>query len=235
MSVAREGKDMVLYGLSYPVSPLDSEEMAVFEAQFDKLFGMNDSVERELFQDRRDVILGAIKAIKYKLNGPRFNGWNAGDQELGWSAIRPGHIRRNNVIGTVWLETFAAAGTWQRWYDSAAGVGYVAPYAAGQVILGIESLPFLTSVQPLVSATRWEIDRQVLVPFDVRGITIGDNARQVPIYPHPTILILPRSTVLSRIVSDITGNDYIRPVGLTIGLGKFIKVEAPAAGDWTAF
>lgn len=236
MSIQKEGRDLVLYGQTFSKSPLDGEEMEVFEAQFDKLFGMNDSVERELFQDRKDVILEAVKAIKYKLQGPRFTGWNPADSELGWSAIFPGHTRTNNVINTNWLVTFAVAAVWQRWLDGgAATTAYVAPYAAGQVILGMMSLPYLTSVQPLLAAARWEIDRQVLVPFDLRPIALGDNSRQVAIYPHPTILILPRAGVIGRLVSEVAGVDYVRPVGLTIGLGKFIKVEAPAAGDWTAF
>jgi len=236
MAIAKEGKDLVLYGQTSQMSPLDKEEEEVFEAQFDKLFGTNDSVERELFQDRKDVILAGIKAIKFKMNGPRFTGWNPADSELGWSAIRPGHVRVNNVIQTTWAVTFAAAGVWQRWLDGgAATTPYTAPYACGQIVVGMMSLPYLASVQPLVAAARWEIDRQVLVPFDIRPVALGDNARQVPVYPHPTVLILPRASVIARLVSEVAGNDYVRPIGISVGLGKFLKVEAPAAADWTTF
>lgn len=236
MAIEREGKDIVLYGQSVQMSPLDREEQEVFEAQFDKLMGMNDSVERELLQDRKDVVLAGIKAIKYKMNGPRFTGWNPADNELGWSAIRPPHVRVNNLIITNWAQVFAVAGVWQRWLDGgAATTPYTAPYACGQIIVGMMSVPYLTSVQPLISAARWEIDRQVLVPFDLRPIALGDNARQVPIYPHPTVLILPRSSVICRTVAEIAGTDYVRPVGLSVGLGKFLKLELPVGADWTTF
>jgi hypothetical protein len=231
----KEAQDLVLYGQAYPRAKLDREELDYFETQFDKLMGMDGSVERILLQDRKDVILDAIKAIKYKLDNPRFTGWNPGDQELGWSAIFPCHVKYNNAIKLTWLQTLTGSGTWDRWLDAGATTPYVAPYAAGQVVLGISSIPYLTSVQPLLSAVRWEIDRQVLVPFDLRPIALGDNVHQVPIYPHPTILILPRSTVRARIVSEVAGNDYIRPVGLTIGLGKFLKQEQATATDWTSF
>ena len=234
-AVEREALDLTLYGVSYPRAKIDKEELEIFETQFDKLMGMNKSVERELLLDRKDVILDGIKAMKYKLAGPRFAGWNPGDSELGWSAIFPGHVKYNNAIKLTWLQALTGGGTWDRWFDAAAATAYTAPYACGQIILGIMSEPLLTSVQPLISAVRWEIDRAVLVPFDVRPIAMGDNERQVPVYPHPSILILPRATVLSRVCSEVAGNDYVRPVGLSVGLGKFLKKEQATATDWTAF
>ena len=235
MAVEKETLDLVLYGVTYPRALLDDEELELFETQFNKLMGMDKSIERQLLLDRKDVILDGIKAMKYKMNGPRFAGWNPGDSELGWSAIFPGHVKYNNSIKLTWLQALTGGGAWDRWLDGGAAAAYTAPYACGQIILGIMSEPLLTSVQPLVSAVRWEIDRQVQVPFDLRPIALGDNERQVPLYPHPTILILPRATVLSRIVSEVAGNDYIRPVGLSIGLGKFLKQEQATATDWTAF
>jgi len=233
--VDKEEPDLSLYGVTYPRARMDSDELDIFEAQFNKLMGVDTSVERQLLTDRKEIILDAIKSVKYKMEGPRFAGWNPGDSELGWSAIFPGHVKYNNAIKLTWLQALTGGGTWDRWFDAAAATAYVAPYACGQVIVGVMSLPLLTSVQPLLSACRWEIDRQILLPFDLRPMALGDNDRQVPIYPHPTILILPRATVLSRVVSEVAGNDYIRPVGVSIGLGKFLKKEQATATDWTAF
>jgi hypothetical protein len=217
-------QSVTLYGLNYPLSALDDTEQAIFDTQFETLIGCNSSVERELLEDRRAIIINGIRAIKFSLQNLAFRGINAGDQELGFGFIRPTHIKVSGSQLTKWGTSVTTSfADW--WSSGTSGVGYAMSANAGMIILGLKSL---TVPQPYISEIQITVDRATLITLDVRSIGLFDNKNQVPIVPLPTVYALPRQTLYSQIVGDVAGTDYIMPIGFTIANGRFLKTAGAA-------
>lgn len=214
-----------LYGRQYDLADLDDIEMAYFNQQFETLFGTDDSVERALMRDRKDMVITAIRAVKAAISGrPAFRGLNPGDTELGFSPIRPVHVKRHGSIYATWDHTVSAE-TWTDWLaSSTSGSGYTLDKRMGQVILGIKSFQ---SPEPLISEAHFKIGRTDLVPTTLRSIRLGDNKHNVAIYPLPTMFVMPAVDELyAEVFCDKAGTMKAAPLGLTIGLGAFIKNTA---------
>lgn len=221
-----------LYDRTYNLAPLDSTEMDYFNAAFSTLLGTHDSVERQIYLDRQDVVLAAVQAVKaatYPAN-PAFRGFEPGDMELGMSPIRPEHVTYGASIGHpgAWDFTIASQ-TWTDWLvgQGTAGVGYTLDKRMGQLILYAKNYD---SPVPLVSELFFKIGRTQLMPMDVRNIQLLDNVNNVALYPLPTMLVLPSVDQLwSQMYSDVgSGGGVTRTAigGLTIGLGAFLKQQS---------
>jgi hypothetical protein len=220
-----------LYDRTYNLASLDDIEMAYFEAAFNTLMGTHDSVEREILQDRKDVVLAAVQAVKAAVfpANPAFRGFEPGDMELGMAEIRPAHVTYAATGGqghpNVWDLTIPAA-TWTDWLCNAttAATGYTLDKRMGQVILYLKCFD---SPVPLVSEVQFKIGRTQLMPSSVRNIQMLDNVNNVPVYPLPTMLVLPSVDQLyGQMYSDYGGVTRTAIGGLTIGLGAFLKNTA---------
>jgi hypothetical protein len=216
----------VLYDRTYNLADLDSTEQTYFDAAFKTLLGTHDSVERELMQDRYDVVLAAVKAVKaacYPAN-PAFRGLNPGDMELGISHIRPPHVLYAAAHPVVWDFTISAQ-TWTDWLvSSTATVGYTLDKRMGQVILYMKNYDTPT---PLISEAYFKIGRTQLMPVDLRNIQLLDNVNNAALYPLPSMLVLPSVDQLyAQLFSDVGGTTRTAIGGLTIGLGAFLKNTA---------
>jgi len=216
-----------LYGRQYGLAPLDETEMAYFNQQFETLFGTDDSVERQIMTDRKSMVLTAIRAVKAAIaTKPSFRGLNPGDTELGFSPIRPIHVKRGDGVGAVratWDHDVSAE-TWADWLCSSTGnKGYVLDRRMGQVILYLKSF----KVSPLASEVQFKIGRTQLVPFPFRSIKLGDNVHNVAVYPVPTMFVMPGTDELfADLYADRGGTAELALGGLTIGLGAFLKNTA---------
>lgn len=213
--------EIMLYGTRYKLADLDATEQDIFDSQFTTLINTNSSVERELFEDRRETILNGIRAIKYDQENPAFRGLNPQDAELGFGFIRPTHVKvTTNTQLLVWGTSVTTS--WADWLSTSASTGYAISANAGMILLGFKSL---TSPQPFLSEVNIKIDRVQLVPLCVRSLQMGDNKNNVAVYPLPTVYALKRQALLVRIRGDVAGTDYIVPLGFTVGLGRFLKDE----------
>lgn len=208
-----------LYGQAYNLSPMDAAELKIFNDQFIRLLGTTDSVHRRILMERREAILNGIMAIKYKLNDAKFRGINPGDGELGMSLPRWPFYKYNDSELTNWDTTVAA--TWGRWMDKSDGTGYPLGEDWGYIITHLTSL---VTPEPLVRQVRFEIGRNILVPYDVSNIILGDNENRVAHWPIPTMYVLPEDTFLSKHIG-VAGTEKLIPGGLVVGLGRALKVE----------
>ncbi len=217
-----------LYGRQYDLANLDETEMAYFNQQFEALFGTDDSIERRIMMDRKDMVITAIRAVKAAITShPTFRGLNPGDTELGFSPIRPIHTKRGDGVGAIrntW-EHVVTAETWADWLCSSTGnTGYTLDKRMGQVILYLKSF---VSPKPYAAAVKFKIGRTELVPFPFRSIRLGDNEHGVAIYPVPTMFVMPGVDALfADLYADKSGTAEIALGGLTIGLGAFLKETA---------
>jgi len=214
-----------LYDKDYELADLDATEMAYFDSQLQTLFGTDDSVERQLIMDRRELILLAVRAVKQAISShPTFRGIYAGDTELGFSPIRPVHTKRGDGVGAI-RDTWDHAVTAETWADwlcsSTANTGYLLDKRMGQIILYLKSY---TSPVPYVSEVQFKIGRTQFLPFDFRSIRLGDNKHNIAVYPLPTMFVMPSTDELfADLYADVTGTENLALGGLTIGLGAFLK------------
>lgn len=219
-------------GVSYPLDELDAEEEDVFRTQFEGLLGTADSVVRAMFRDRKDFCEIGIMAIKSAIKGnPTFAGIYPSDNELGMSLIRPMHVGDTTATPdgkTSWAETITTANTRQAWIGASTSDpflvgGYSGDLAAGWgglVIIGVGSLS-LTSV---VNEIKLWNDREERVPVNVEDLLLGDNTNQVKVYPIPTELYMPASSMYGELNGITTGaTEYFKLYGLTVALGKLLK------------
>ena len=216
-------------GASYPLTDLDAEEQDTFRTEFEGLLGTQDSVIRNLFRDRKDFMEIGVMAIKQALNDPRFEGIYPSDPGMGISLIRPMHVGDTSNAGkTSWSETIATANTRQAWIGTSSSSpftvgGYTSDASAGWggvIIIGVASL----SLTQVVNEIKFWNDRNERVPVNVEDIGLGDNTNQVPVYPVPTELYLPKTSMYAELNGVTTSAvEYFKVIGLACGLGKLLK------------
>lgn len=235
--------DFSMYGQKYTLAKLDTDEIAIFEDNFNKLLATTDSQVRKILEERVDTIIGGIMAIKEKMNGRKFRGVNPADMEIGMGFIRPGFTKSGNVakvttgapintaldaINFDWELPLTGMGTWDGFLGSSATAGYVLPEDFGLIVTHLVSQITPT---PFVRTVHFEIGRMDLIPEDVSNMILGDNENGVAVYPVPTKIVIPEDEFLLR-AEGRAGSDYLQLGGLVIGLGRIIKIEdlrTPAA------
>ena len=206
-----------LYRESFQLADLDLDELNVFKAQFITLLASPGSEERRLMLKRLRAYILTLRSVKMALNNVKFVGLNPEMTELGFGHIRPVFTQFNGVVKTTW--TVALTSAYADWFDTAGGVGYLIGNSFGMCITHLKSLvtpsPFMAECQFTVSRTG------VLIPIDVRGLTIGDTINQVSIVPIPTMVLIPRATFYAQARSDVlaANNDEVALGGLVFGLG----------------
>ena len=217
-----------MYGQTFTMASLDSQEQGFLEDNFNKLLSTTDSQVRRIFEERADTIVAGIMAIKEKLERRKFRGMNPSDAEIGIGFIRPGYTKSNNVINTTWGIALTGMGTWDRWLDSAATAGYGLSEDFGLIVTHFVSEVTPT---PFVRTAHFIIGRQDLIPEDVSDIVLGDNENGVAVFPIPTKVVLPEDELRVRLEGQ-TGAEVLRLGGLVVGLGRFIKTEGLVALAW---
>jgi len=219
-----------LYSTDYEMSDLDAEEQNIFENQFEALLNADGSVERQVLRDRKSVCNSFVRAAKYALDNKKFKGFNPADMELGFGLIRPGHTKVANVVRANWFTAVPVAGP-AAWVQHIGGPGAAVGFQLSEDhALCITHLTSLDTPNPLVVETRFANGREILIPYDMRSIALGDNDTQVAVYPIPTVWAMPESILLQRIEGDRVGNTNLKLGGITVGTGRFMSQE-----DYTGF
>ena len=220
--------EFILYGQTYSMAALDSDEQSIFQDNFNKLLGTTDSLVRKILEERADTILAGVMAIKEKLESRKFSGMNPGDMEIGMAFIRPGFTIYNSSIRTDWNLTLTGMGTFDRFLDESATTGFVLSKDFGLIITHLVSQ---VTPDPLVRAVHFKIGRIDLIPEEVSDILLGDNLNGVAIYPVPTKLVLPEDQLQVK-VEGHAGSEYLKIGGLVVGLGRLLKDEDLVAAAW---
>lgn len=231
--------EATLYKETMTLGPLDIEELDIFKAQFGALLASPSSDERKIMLDRLAVYVIALRAIKHELKNIKFRGLNPEDTELGFGFIRPMFTINGPVVAGVrtyrtnWFQNFVAAATWYDWfYEGVAGT--MTPFALPDSFgLAITHLKSLETPIPFISECRFEIGRTgILIPSDVRALQVGDTENMTSIFPIPSMIIKPESTLLGRAMADTLGIDNVALGGLVIGLGRVLRHETGLAAAW---
>ncbi len=216
-----------LYQTDYTLGPLDPDELDIFNMQTPTLLAPPTSIERMIQLQRLDAVMYGLRAIKQKLNNPKFRGLNPSNTELGYQPIRPQFTQIAGVYRTNWIQAGLVANTWTNYLSAAAGTGYVIGRDFGIVVTHIKSHQ---APAPIVSELQMTEGRTALLPITVRAIRQMDNENGMAIYPIPTIIGLPTSTLFMQIKADAAGGEELELGGYVVGLGRVLAELAPT---WT--
>lgn len=233
-----------IYGRTLTLDTMSQDEINYFDAHFDGLFGTSDSILRRILDERKATIFQGVRAIKFTLKGPFFRGTVPADNELGFSLIRPGHVKgwnrawgaRNQLQdGTAigWRQRYASAMIWVDWLASAAATGFQLSRFHGLIITHLSSQ---NSPTPYTVGITFAIGRSISVPFDLHHLSLGDNTNTVSFFPVPTQIALPEEQVLARTTSGYLAQaagvpviDSLQLGGVCVGRGDFLKQESYGA------
>jgi len=201
---------------NYTADPLDKAELGIFQAEYDLLFGLEDSVLKKMLDERLPHVFQAVRVMKKKM-GAAFRGMYAVGGELGWGQIRPYHAGAN---AATWSKTYSGAG-YVDWLGSAAVPRSVYKYHA-MVVLAMdnqaESGIYTDEVLFNQNGSTWPVQ-------DLRQLALADNKNLVPVQPLKTMYFMPNDTFFARALANAAGTDKPRLVGVSLGAGTYLSKE----------
>lgn len=219
-SVASQGK-------TFPAEPFTGDEASKLESQLnDIILGLDSQVLGQVIQERSDVIAQTAAFAKNNFDEKLFGGINAGDNEIGFSPLRPGHIRADPADGSAqndWYFEPGAAG-WNDWIgDGTAANDYVMDENQVTVILGLLDQDTNSEITGInVDSFGRNVD---MLPQDIQDLTVRDNENDLMFTSLPTLVGQENDRVHIRLRHDNAVESQPRLVGFTFGVGSYLNQE----------
>lgn len=206
-NIRTQNRDFSTYNLS-------SDEAALFQTQFNTLVNSFDSqLTSELFLQRSNIIANTAAFAKQQFDEKLFGGINAGDNEIAFDVIRPGHIRDESAINNnSWYYEHDGSG-FDTWIDSYTVHEDEVLLVLGMMDTGAEihyyeggELDHIEEVeQTFVSAV--DVDkfgRNVdMLPKDLNDMRVTDNKNDVNVMSLPSMVGNDRDEVNIHLESDL--------------------------------
>lgn len=212
---------------------LTAKEMGLFTAQWNELFLPSWNLERRYINEKlNSVVLPGIQAAKNALDEKTFGGFNAGNNEIGISPIRPGHV---GLVHSATIVVAEADQVW-RWARNTAAPGYNVGYenwihspttatTSFQVYRDEFVLPMYIveeAASPKIQSVKLNIGRTDILYYDVAANRIRDNVTGISLIPLPTTFWLPETDALIALQCTCAGTIAPRLGGFTVALGSFL-------------
>ena len=217
---------VAVHNRSFSTEAFTSDEANLFVSQFDSLIsGLESSVLTQILANRSEAIARGATYAKHELDDKVFGGVNAGDNEIGFSIMRPGHVRADPSDGSTQNDWYYEADSsgWQNWI----GDGGDNNYALSEDQVNV-SVAFLDQdVNTEVSALNIdEFGRNMdMLPYDLNGMRLLDNSTETKIAELPTMVASDRDTIHARLRYDRPVESQPRLFGVTYGMGSFLNSE----------
>jgi len=218
----------------FPTQSFTDNEAKLFEKQFNDLIAdFDSSLVTEVFAQRQQSIAKAASFAKQEIDGKVFGGINAGDNQIGFDILRPGHIRSQPGSGdgspdfNDWYYTPGSAG-WNDWIggDGAGGTDGSA-YTVGEDQVFVVVAFMDQDVTSEVSGINVEqFGRNMdMLPHDLNNARLMDNENEQMIQNLPTLIGQDNDQVRMRLRHDRVQESQPRLLGVTFGLGAFLNTE----------
>lgn len=218
--------EVTVHDKEFPTESFTSAEAKLFEQQLNDLVAeMDSSVLANILLQRQDIVAKAAAFAKQDLEGKVFGGINAGDSEIGFSVLRPGHIRADPADGTPendWYFEPTAQG-WNDWVGDGAGNDYAVSEDQVSVVLAFVDQDVNSEVSGL-NVDNWGRNMDML-PHDLNDLRMGDNERGVMVKALPTLIAREGNSIHARLRYDRIAESQPRLFGLTFGVGSFLNAE----------
>ena len=219
---------------------LTPDEMNTFMGQLKELWYYPWSFERQFIWGKLPVVQVAAEAAKNSLDELKFGGFNAGNAEIGFSPIRPGHV--GLVNGTV----PEADNVWKWKHDTvkeANAVGFenwihspttaTTAYNIPEELFIYPMYILEENCSPKIQTVKMTIGRTNILNYDVRGSRLRDYQSGTNLIPLPTTFWLPEMDVLVALGFKYTGVTEPRLGGFTFGKGFILDATSYAASTNT--
>ena len=213
-------------GKNFPTASLGSGEAELLQTQMnDILQAVPSSIVTDFLMKRQDVIASAAAFSKQVFDEKLFGGLNAGDNEIGFDILRPGHIRADPASGAAendWY--FDPAGTgWVDWIGDGSTNNYTGNEDQVTVVLGFIDQDVSTEASGLNVE---EFGRNVdMLPKDLNDMRLRDNDTELQLEPLPSMILQENDDVHMRLRYDRNVESQPRLLGFTFGLGTFLDTE----------
>lgn len=217
--------DVRAQGKSYPTAGFTSEEANLLERQMNDFMGAFDSsMTLELIQQRQDAIALTAAFAKQVFDEKLFGGVNAGDNEIAFDVLRPGHIYQDSggTIQNDWYFEPNSAG-WNDWIGDGSTNNYTVGEDQVMIVFGFEDLDASTEVSAInVDSFGRNVD---MIPQDLTAMRKRDNETDQQVKPIPNLIAQENDEVHVRLRHDKVAESQPRLLGFTFGLGNYMNSE----------
>jgi hypothetical protein len=213
-------------GRNFPTEPLTSNESELLQSQLNTLVAsLDSSMLSSLLKQRQDTIAHAAAFAKQEFDEKLFGGVNAGDNEIGFDTLRPGHIRSDPSTGSAendWY--FDPAGTgWVDWIGDGSTNNFQANEDQIVLVLGFMDQDVSTEVSGINVE---EFGRNVdMLPIDTNSMRLRDNDTEQQLTALPSLIIQENEEAHIRLRYDQDVESQPRLFGFTFGLGTYLNTE----------
>lgn len=236
---------------NFTTYPLSTKEGELFDEQFNTLINDFDSrMLSELFLQRSSMIGNSVAFAKQQFDEKLFGGVNAGDNEIAFDVLRPGHIRADPSDGSVMNDwTYTHSDGWNDWIgDGSSANNYTMDEDQVVLVLGFtDTAPYVVDTTnneivdrldnpPVTGLNVDQFGRNVdMLPKDLNDSRLEDNRNDQFVQSLPSVVGNELDQVHIRLQSSVPSvvqdnSDYElvsepRLLGLTFGVGSYMNQE----------
>lgn len=218
---------VTVHDTTFPTEAFDQDEAEIFNSQLNQLIAdLDSSVLTDILLRRQDIIANVAGYAKQELDGKIFGGINAGDNEVGFSELRPGHIYSDSS-GTIQNDWYFQPGStgWVDWVgDGTSANNYTVNEDQVSVILAFVDQDPGQSVISGLNVQSWGRNMDML-PHDLNTLRLRDNDADLQVRELPTMIARDGNEIHTRLRADRDVERQPRYYGLTFGLGSFLNSE----------
>lgn len=209
---------------------LSAGEHDLFVKQWNDLFLAPWNFEKQYINSRQAMVGMALECAKNALDELVFGGLNAGNQEIGFSFIRPGQV------GLVEAAACESNNVWAWKHDATKIVNalglenWIHSPAAATTAYAVSDHEFVypmyiieEQASPKIQVVKMDIGRTNILHYDVAACRIIDQATGIPLIPLPTTFWLPNMDVLVALGFKAAGYVEPRLGGFCIAEGSFLN------------
>lgn len=221
----------------FPTSPFDREEAQLFNQQLNDLIAdIPSSTIGEVLSQRQDAIAKVASLAKHDIEGNNFGGLNASDNEVGFSILRPGHIRRDPSTGSVvndWYFEPSSSG-YSDWIGDGGGNNFIVN--EDQVILVLGLVDQENSPTAISGFNVEDFGRNMdMLPRDLNAMRLQDNETEVQVRQLETLVGQEQDEVHMQLRYDRVVERQPRLLGFTFAKGRFLNNQDYSAADYDNF
>lgn len=216
--------ELAVHDEEFPTEPLTQDEAQLFESQMNDLLTiMPNSVHAQVLKSREDAIALSAAYAKAEIDSKVFGGINAGDNQIGFSTLRPGHIRADPSNGNIqndWFFTPGGTG-WVDWIGDGSNNNYGVGEDQVSVVIAFTDQDVDTEISGLNID---EFGRNMdMLPADLNDARLADNDSGQLTVPLPTLIASNNDDVYAKLRYDQDQQSQPRFVGITYALGDFLN------------
>lgn len=228
--------DVRAQGRSFPTVGLNSNEAQILDDQVNSFMaGLTDSSVLEVYQQNADAVSLTASFAKQVFDEKLFGGVNAGDNEIAFDVLRPGHIRssdgndeanpsasQGDAVNNWYYEPSSEG--WNDWIgDGTSSGNYMMGEDQISVVFGVIDQDTSSEVSGLnVESFGRNVD---MIPKDLNDMRLRDNDSDLQVAQLPTLIAQENDEVHIRLKHDRKAESQPRLLGFTFGLGTHMNTE----------